>query len=115
MKNSNQYGQLGVGDLTNSQVPKFIKNFNDIIDVEAGLYHSLFLHENSSVSGCGWNYYGQAGLGHGIYYQIPILLRNIMGIKKMSLGQRHSLILHSNGGVFSFGDNHVNFKKFLTG
>ncbi len=39
----NDYGQLGLGDTTNRNLPTLIPNLNDVKEISPAYYHSLFL------------------------------------------------------------------------
>ncbi|XP_075679397.1 RCC1 and BTB domain-containing protein 2-like [Dermatophagoides pteronyssinus] len=54
----NNYGQLGLGDEDNRNIPTLVSFINGSIqspikNIVAGTYHSLFLFENGQIFGCG--------------------------------------------------------------
>ena len=71
---SNAYGQCGRPviedeDYLNSKVIYSVKipeleSDDEIIDLECGINHSMFLSKKGCVFSCGWSADGQTGLGH---------------------------------------------------
>ncbi len=83
----------------------------NIKQISAGAYYSLFLKEDGTVFGCGYNGYGQLGIGN---YQYKNTLQQVKGvngigyitnIKQISTGIGHSLFLTNDGVVFGCGAN----------
>lgn len=59
---SNNYGQLGIGNINDRADHPVKFNLTNIIKISAGSYHSLFLTEDEKVYGCGRNDKGQLGI-----------------------------------------------------
>jgi alpha-tubulin suppressor-like RCC1 family protein len=62
---TNNYGQLGLGDMTRRNIFTRVTNLpsGNIKEVEAGYMHSFILFTDNTLWGCGWNEDGQLGLG----------------------------------------------------
>jgi hypothetical protein len=59
----NIFGQLGLGDTSDRNVPTRVGTANDWVAASAGGYHSLALKKDGSLWAWGWNHFGQLGLG----------------------------------------------------
>ena len=70
----NNYGQLGIGNTTNKNVPTLITALNGkkIISIAAGDNHSLAMDDAFNVYSWGRNNYGQLGLGNITNRNTPI-------------------------------------------
>jgi alpha-tubulin suppressor-like RCC1 family protein len=106
---NNYYGQLGLGleksfDSISPPEPLTITGKN-IIDVQLGDDHSVFLCSDGTVYSCGYNFDGQLGLGNNNNYYTPTQITDISNVSAISCGRDHTLFLCSNGTVYSCGDN----------
>jgi alpha-tubulin suppressor-like RCC1 family protein len=127
----NNYGQLGLGDITEMNKPKLVQNFinesdTDIItypeifikDVSCGNDYTMFLVSDGKVYSVGRNDYGQLGLrnsGDENNISTPQLVKYFngsstysyteMNIKKIACGYGSSAFLDINGYVYTVGRN----------
>ena len=127
----NNYGQLGLGDITEMNKPKLVQNFinesdTDIItypeifikDVSCGNDYTMFLASDGKVYSVGRNDYGQLGLrnsGDENNISTPQLVKYFngsstysyteMNIKKIACGYGSSAFLDINGYVYTVGRN----------
>ena len=60
---SNNYGQLGTGDIPYRAAPAEIDGLGGVAVASAGYTHTLILKANGDVYSCGGNGHGQLGLG----------------------------------------------------
>src|SRR5436853_94237 len=103
---SNEYGQLGLSDNIDKNVPTLIPNLNQIVQIAAGFYHSLALSDIGQIYAFGFNNFGQLGIGNNHQRNIPTLIPNLIQIRQIAAGDRHSLALSTNGQTYAFGSNH---------
>ena len=60
---NNFYGQLGLGDNNDRNVPILIMTDKTIRKIVRGEYHTFILKESGEMFAFGYNAYGQLGLG----------------------------------------------------
>jgi alpha-tubulin suppressor-like RCC1 family protein len=105
-------GKLGLGDCENQIVPTLIPieyfNNSPIVQVSAGVCHSLALTIDGNVYSFGYGGHGGLGLGDINDRNVPILIPanyfNNQRVSHVSTEQFHSLILTENGQLYSFGN-----------
>jgi alpha-tubulin suppressor-like RCC1 family protein len=113
---SNRYGQLGIGNTTNSFLPVEVdsqtSDYNgfNAIGISAAAFNSFILLTTGKVVGFGSNYWGQLGDGSTTQRNSPVDVESANGYIKnnaiqISGGVFHSLILLNTGKVLSFGFN----------
>lgn len=110
---SNMYGQLGNDSLNSSTIfvdvldsTPFHNIFNNVLAIETGSNHTIFLVNNGQCYGCGRNYEGQLGLGvFGGIYKTPELITSINNIKQIACGMHFTLFLDNNSMVYGTGSN----------
>lgn len=102
-------GALGHGNFRNYTIPTVIPSLEDIIQVEAGFYHSIALTskeylESGHVFSWGNNEYSQLGYPcEHSHTPRPISLK---GISKISAARNYSVALTNTGEVYVWGQNH---------
>lgn len=101
----NNYGQLGNGTTTNSNVPIQVPGLSQIVDVGAGLSFSLAVDASGNVYAWGRNNFGQLGNGTYNNSSVPVQVSGLTGVIAVGAGQGHCLALKSNGTVYSWGYN----------
>jgi alpha-tubulin suppressor-like RCC1 family protein len=118
---SNNYGQLGFGNVKDRNFPKLIETFHadnkkvyqiPIVAISAGVQHSLLLDSYGQVWSFGRGDNGQLGLESKKETHTPTsITRLVMGEEipvpfiAISAGDSHSLISDSQGRVFSLGES----------
>ncbi|MEJ5165896.1 MAG: hypothetical protein WHV67_02585 [Thermoanaerobaculia bacterium] len=102
----NNYGQLGNGSYSGSNVPVQVLNLTDVIAIAGGYSHSLALKADGTVWAWGRNGYGQLGNGNNNNSNIPVQVLNLTNVIAISGGYYHSLALKSDGTVWAWGDNY---------
>ena len=108
----NQYGQLGNGTTSGSDVPVEVPGLREVVAVSAGEFFSLALLKNGRVMAWGRNNLGQLGGGTtSPAIDVPVEVTELAGVTAISAGgcggssEGHSLALLSNGAVMAWGYN----------
>lgn len=111
----NDFGQLGNGDSTNSNVPVQVKssdssNFAHVKLIKAGRYHGLAVKDDDTVWAWGLNNFGQLGDGSLTNRNVPVQVKNsnssaFTGAIAVSAGDVHTVAIKSNGELVSWGAN----------
>ncbi len=111
----NNYGQLGIGNTTNSQLPALVNRSGvlatkTVVAIAAGDSHSLALCSDGTVAAWGYNYYGQLGNASTTSSNVPVLVSAsgvLAGKSVVAIagGKSHSLVLCSDGSVAGWGYN----------
>ena len=105
---ANNYGQLGLGDNTNSRTTftQITTNTDDIKSVYCGYAHTLILKNDGTLWGCGRNYEGQLGLGDTTNRTtFTKITTNTDDIKSVYCGGYYTLILKNDGTLWGCGYN----------
>jgi alpha-tubulin suppressor-like RCC1 family protein len=101
----NDYGQLGNGTNTDSNVPVQVLGLTDVTAIAGSFYYSLALKNDGTVWAWGYNGNGQLGNGTTTDSNYPVKVLGLTGITKIAVGDDHSLALKSNGTVWAWGWN----------
>jgi alpha-tubulin suppressor-like RCC1 family protein len=121
----NYNGMLGDGTKADQPKPVQVKarstdqfkpgtiNLSDIIDVQAGLHHTLALKSDGSVWSWGGNEYSQLG-SKDADETIAAKISGLGNIKKTAAGMYHSIALMSDGTIWIWGKDLKNQPNRLT-
>mmetsp|Transcript_4955 Transcript_4955/g.7344 ORF Transcript_4955/g.7344 Transcript_4955/m.7344 type:complete len:483 (-) Transcript_4955:35-1483(-) len=106
---SNRKGQLGFeSTITSLHKPTLIypQSFDQhaIVDIAAGLDHSIFLTDEQSIYVCGNNEHGELGLKAAPIIFLPMLLDNFK-CKSIHCGASHSFFLCDDNSLWACGLN----------
>jgi len=107
---SQEYGQLGDGNEKVDIGPPFkIPEFSNIIDIAAGLDHSLALNSSGEVYGWGFNREGQLGLGQdSTDLSVPTKVNGINNhIVRVYCGLDNSFALTDTGEYYAWGSGEM--------
>ena len=109
---ANNYGQLGLGTMTEQEnTPVIVSSLPvepaDCRQIVGGGGHTLMLDHDGRVHGTGWNHVGQLGLGHtepvNVFTKLD--LGHDQKIVSLAAGWDFSLLLTEDGDVYSCGSN----------
>jgi len=107
----NQYGQLGIGNTTSSNIAVQVTSLTNVIAIAAGQYHSLALKSDGTVWAWGYNQYGRLGDGTVTQRTSPVQVKGpnnsgfLTDVIAISAGENHSLALKNDGTAWSWGYN----------
>src|SRR5437763_163736 len=102
---SNCYGQLGLGDDINRNIPTLIIDIHNIIAISAGHRHSMILNDSGQIYTFGTNDAGQLGLGNNTWRKRPTLTSDIYNSIAISASDNYSMILDEHSQIYTFGNN----------
>ncbi len=114
----NNYGQLGDGTTTSSNIPVQVRDssgtgyLTGITKISAGYSHVVALKNDGTVWAWGYNNYGQLGDGTTTNSNIPVQVKDVSGtgylsgIIKISVGYSHAVVLRNDGTLWAWGYNY---------
>ncbi len=102
---ANNFGELGNGTFTSSNVPLNISSLTGIIAIAAGANHSLALKNDGTLQAWGYNQSGPLGNGTNTNSNVPVSVSSITDVTTIAAGNIHSLALKSDGTVWAWGSN----------
>lgn len=100
----NMYGQLGLEDITHTDIPLRIPGFNNVVYVSCGENHTAFLTSEGQVYTFGHNSYGQLGLGDTSDRLIPVRIPEFNNVIQISCGVRQTAFVTNEGDLYYWGD-----------
>ncbi len=101
----NEFGQLGDGNVIQSDVPVPASGLNFVTAVAAGRRHSLALLSNGTVMAWGEGGSGQLGNGEAESSNVPVAVQGLSHVTAIAAGANQSLALLSNGTMMAWGGN----------
>jgi len=114
---SGQYGQLGNGDSSDSNIPVSVVNpsstnlaMDSVVAIAAGGDFSLALKSDGTVWAWGWGYLGRLGNGTTSNSNLAVQVKDTTGgyltdVIAISAGWSHSLALKKDGTVWAWGES----------
>ena len=99
----NQFGQLGLGDNEDRNLPTEIENFR-VKEVSGGACHMVVIDMENNVWTFGCNGSGQLGLGDNQDTNVPTQISNLK-VRQVSCGEIHTVIIDIEDNVWTFGWN----------
>lgn len=104
---NNDYEQLGQEDPhKHYRFPVRVPDLKNVIDISAGMVHSMALKNDGKVWAWGLNLNGELGDGSYISSRFPVKVKNLYDVIKISAGDMFSLALREDGTVWVWGDNY---------
>jgi len=105
----NNFGQLGLNDTNDRLNPVQILSITNAIAIACGYYHTVILCSDNTMWTCGSNGYGQLGLNDNSItdQSIPTQIPLPAGITPISIacGSNHTVFLSNDGTIWGFGYN----------
>lgn len=115
---NNDYGQLGLGDIRDYEIPETIYPINDLMNIEgrvtriaAGLKSSFFATDKGKIYSCGNNDYFSLGAKKDIYILAPTDITNNFpnyrneGIETIEVSRDSVFVLTKRSVLYAFGRN----------
>lgn len=102
----NQYGQLGNGTTTDSNVPVPVVGLTNVKAIAAGNVNTCALLNDATVRCWGRNNQGQLGNGTmGGFSATPVQVSGLTGVAQISVGQAFACAVTLSGNVRCWGGN----------
>ena len=103
----NNYGQLGIGNNDDFQLPQKVESLTNVEFIECGGSHVFCKTLNNKIYCWGYAQFGRLGIQKRENHNTPILCSSIPNenIVDIKCGHAHTLLLTSIGDVFSCGNN----------
>lgn len=103
----NDYGQLGVGDISNRKIPYAIKEDKTFAMVAGGYKHTIAIDNNGYLFGWGYNKQGQLGIltGSENHQCSPIAISISEAFREIAAGRNFTLASDMSNKAYSWGEN----------
>ncbi len=101
----NTYGQLGTGDTRTRYAPVPVPGLTDVVQIDAGGYHSVARTRTGQVKSWGLNDGGQLGDGTTTTRIRPVTARGLTGTTDITAGFGHTLAVRADRTVVGWGRN----------
>ena len=99
----NNYGQLGNGTTTDSDVPVQVSGLTDVASIHASHQHTCAIKSDGTVWCWGLNNYGQLGDGTTTDSNVPVQAHCLTGSVKINASHNSTYALKANGTIVVTG------------
>ncbi len=101
----NDFGALGNGSTTNSNVPVHVVELDNVVQVSAGTRHSCAVDHSGAVWCWGRNNDGQLGNDSTTSSSTPVAVLAIEDVIQVAGGRYHTCALDAQGHIWCWGGN----------
>jgi alpha-tubulin suppressor-like RCC1 family protein len=102
----NNYGQLGLGTTTNTNVPTKISGLSNVSNIVVNDDYSAYAVTTSgNVYSWGYNNHGQLGIGSTTYASSPTQITTLSKITKLVAKDDSVFAFTSSGNIYAWGYN----------
>ena len=104
----NNFGQLGIGNTIDKNVPTQVGNDTDWLEIDASFQNTMAQKTNGTLWAWGNNSYGQIGngiFGFNTFIAIPTQIGNDTDWIKFSSAGNNTYAIKSNGTLWGWGSN----------
>ncbi len=103
----NDYGQLGNGSITSSEIPLSVSGLSNAKEISAGRWSTCALLTDNTVKCWGRNNAGQLGNGDNTVATspVPVPVVNLASVTNMVVGIAHACAIVSGGQTYCWGSN----------
>lgn len=104
-RGKNEFGQLGLGNLTSIPEFKYNSMYNGVEQVACGDSFNIFKLNDGTVCSAGANRAGELGTGDKNPQRTLTSLWGLENVKQVAAGKRFAAALDITGNVYVWGDN----------
>jgi alpha-tubulin suppressor-like RCC1 family protein len=102
---SNNYGQLGTGNITYYSSPKQVGALTNWLNVSGGNYFITALKTDGTLWAWGNNSFGQLGQGNQVNKSSPVQIGALGTWSNIACGTQFVLATRTNGSLYAWGFN----------
>jgi len=104
----NSYGELGVGDSSDKNIPTKVNGVSNVKDVAVGFQFTLCLTVSGQVYTWGRNNYGQLGVGDTpATSNVPLLVSSLSNVVEIGATQYNGFAITEDGSIYGWGLNNT--------
>ncbi|MBC8643789.1 hypothetical protein H9W95_06340 [Flavobacterium lindanitolerans] len=97
----NNYGQLGIGNTTNTPVKTQVGTASNWQNIEGGQFHTVAIKADGTLWTWGFNSSGQLGLGNTTNRTIPTQVSSSNVWSSVAAGYDHTVAITNDGTMYA--------------
>ncbi|MFA5794830.1 MAG: fibronectin type III domain-containing protein [Candidatus Brocadiia bacterium] len=101
----NNYGQLGLNDSANRNIPTQVGTDTDWLEIDAGAAYTIARKTNGALWACGINSNGELGVNNQFNYTGPHQIGTDTDWSQIATGSSHTIALKNSGALWAWGEN----------
>ncbi len=101
----NNYGQLGIGNTTNTPVKTQVGTASNWQNIEGGQFHTVAIKADGTLWTWGFNSSGQLGLGNTTNRTTPTQVSSSNVWSSVAAGYDHTVAITNDGTMYAWGLN----------